>query len=116
MKYKSVTDIENKPKLFLQIYKSWCIHHNFQVRELYTPQELADAVLADAKAGKDYAQFLRLPKNEILIVCEKENITRTELASKLGIKATRLENCISRGKCSKQIKALLKERFNYIGD
>ena len=111
--YMSIDNIGKKPKLFLKIYEAWCKRY---VNEFYTAQELADAVLIDARAGEEYAQFLKLPKNEIIIVCEKENITRAELARQLKIPASRLENCISRGKCSKPIKKLLSERFNYIGE
>lgn len=113
--FLDVSNIEKKPKLFLKIYKAWCRHYNYQVRELYPPQDLADTVLKEAQQGEEYAQFLRLPENEILTVCKREDITRAELARQLKIPATRLENCISRGRCSKPILALLKERFNYIG-
>lgn len=115
-RFMSVNNIEKKPKLFLKIYEAWCKRYNYQVRELYPAQDLADAVFRDAQAGEEYAQFLKLPKNEIIIVCEKENITRAELARQLKIPASRLENCVSRGKCSKPIKRLLSKRFNYIGD
>ena len=113
-KYINVNNIETKPKLFIQIYIAWCEHYSYQVRELYPVQDLANLVLEDAKRGEQYAQFLRLPENEIITVCKRENLKRTELAEKLGIRVTRLENCISRGKCSKPIKKLLCERFNYI--
>lgn len=114
--FMNVNNIEKKPKLFLKIYEAWCKRYDYQVRELYPAQELADAVLKDARAGEEYAQFLKLPKNEIIIVCAKEGLTRAELARRLNIPASRLENCISRGKCSKPIKKLLSERFNYIGE
>lgn len=115
-KYANVDGIEKKPKLFAKIYVAWCEYNGYQVREVYPMQDLAYLVLNDAKKGLEYAQFLKLPENEIITVCRHEKISKTTLAKMLNIPVSRLDNCVSRGKCSKPVKALLRERFNYIGE
>lgn len=120
--YIDVTNIEENPKLFLKIYKaSYCVNRKYKdnyqgydtVKRL-TPQQLANQALKDAKRGAVYAQFLVKPENTILLVCRKEGLTRRQLAELIGIRVSRLENCLSRDTVSKGIKALLQERFNYV--
>lgn len=120
--YIDVTNIEENPKLFLKIYKaSYCVNRKYKdnyqgydtVKRL-TPQQLANQALKDAKRGAAYAQFLVKPKNAILLVCHKEGLTRRQLAELIGVRVSRLENCLSRDTVSKGIKALLQERFNYV--
>lgn len=121
-RYIDVTNIEENPKLFLKIYKaSYCVNREYQdnyqgydtVKRL-TPQQLANQALKDAKRGAAYAQFLVEPENAILLVCRKEGLTRRQLAELIGVRVSRLENCLSRDTVSKGIKALLQERFNYV--
>lgn len=120
--YIDVTNIEENPKLFLKIYKaSYCVNRKYKdnyqgydtVKRL-TPQQLANQALKDAKKGAAYAQFLVKPENAILLVCHKEGLTRRQLAELIGVRVSRLENCLSRDTVSKGIKALLQERFNYV--
>lgn len=120
--YIDVTNIEENPKLFLKIYKaSYCVNRKYKdnyqgydtVKRL-TPQQLANQALKDAKKGAAYAQFLVKPENAILLVCRKEGLTRRQLAELIGVRVSRLENCLSRDAVSKGIKALLQERFNYV--
>ena len=120
--YIDVTNIEENPKLFLKIYKaSYCVNRKYKdnyqgydmVKRL-TPQQLANQALKDAKKGAAYAQFLVKPENAILLVCRKEGLTRRQLAELIGVRVSRLENCLSRDTVSKCIKALLQERFNYV--
>lgn len=120
--YIDVTNIEENPKLFLKIYKaSYCVSRKYKdnyqgydtVKRL-TPQQLANQALKDAKRGAVYAQFLVKPENAILLVCRKEGLTRRQLAELIGVRVSRLENCLSRDTVSKGIKALLQERFNYV--
>lgn len=120
--YIDVTNIEENPKLFLKIYKaSYCVNRKYKdnyqgydtVKRL-TPQQLANQALKDAKRGAAYAQFLVKPENAILLVCRKEGLTRRQLAELIGVRVSRLENCLSRDTVSKGIKALLQERFNYV--
>lgn len=120
--YIDVTNIEENPKLFLKIYKaSYCVNSKYKdnyqgydtVKRL-TPQQLANQALKDAKKGAAYAQFLVKPENAILLVCRKEGLTRRQLAELIGVRVSRLENCLSRDTVSKGIKALLQERFNYV--
>lgn len=110
-KFLNIENIENKPKLFLQIYKNWANRYDYQVRELYPPQELANLVLQDAKRGERYAQFLKMPENEILNILRNKNMSRKELANILGISVANINTCISRGKCSKSIKELIKNKI-----
>lgn len=120
--YIDVTNIEENPKLFLKIYKaSYCVNRkyndNYQGYDMVkrlTPQQLANQALKDAKKGAAYAQFLVKPENAILLVCRKEGLTRRQLAELIGVRVSRLENCLSRDTVSKGIKALLQERFNYV--
>lgn len=120
--YIDVTNIEENPKLFLKIYKaSYCVNRKYKdnyqgydtVKRL-TPQQLANQALKDAKRGAAYAQFLVKPENAILLVCRKGGLTRRQLAELIGVRVSRLENCLSRDTVSKGIKALLQERFNYV--
>ena len=120
--YIDVTNIEENPKLFLKIYKaSYCVNRKYKdnyqgydtVKRL-TPQQLANQALKDAKKGAAYAQFLVKPENAILLVCRKEGLTRRQLAELIGVRVSRLENCLSRDNKKKGIKALLQERFNYV--
>lgn len=120
--YIDITNIEENPKLFLKIYKaSYCVNRKYKdnyqgydtVKRL-TPQQLANQALKDAKRGAAYAQFLVKPENAILLVCRKEGLTRRQLAELIGVRVSRLENCLSRDTVSKSIKALLQERFNYV--
>ena len=120
--YIDVTNIEENPKLFLKIYKaSYCVNRKYKgnyqgydmVKRL-TPQQLANQALKDAKKEAAYAQFLVKPENAILLVCRKEGLTRRQLAELIGVRVSRLENCLSRDTVSKGIKALLQERFNYV--
>lgn len=120
--YIDVTNIEENPKLFLKIYKaSYCVNRKYKdnyqgydtVKRL-TPQQLANQALKDAKKGAAYAQFLVKPENAILLVCRQEGLTRRQLAELIGVRVSRLENCLSRDTVSKGIKALLQERFNYV--
>lgn len=109
--YIDVRDIESKSDLFLRIYKA------AYANKLYgfvKPQQLADEVLEDCKNGLGYAQFLIEPENPILTVCRMEKISRSGLAKLLGIRVSRLENCLSRKRCSKSVLKMLAERFNYI--
>ena len=108
--YLDVSNIEKKPKLFLEIYKqSMC-----QRPHDPSPQQLADMVLSDCKNGEKYAQFLRKPKNPLLMVCEKEGLTRSELAERIGITVLLFENCLSRGKCSKGVLEKLRKVYKYV--
>lgn len=116
--YIDVSNIKEKPELFLKIYdrfqEHYKFHKNLKFVNILTPQQLAQFVLQDCQKGVDYAQFLVKPENPILIVCRKENLTRKQLAELIGVKVSRLENCLSRGNASKGVRKLLAERFNYI--
>lgn len=103
--YIDVSDIINKPKLFMQI----CIASG-----KISPQAIADSLLQDCKNGVKYAQFLVKPKNPIDTICEAEGITRSELAKNVGLKVAVIENALSRGKCSKNVLAALKEVYKYV--
>lgn len=118
--YIDIKNIEKNPVLFLKIYKAYTsailnINPQTKLSEFeYEPQDMANKVLKDAKRGYEYAQFLVKPENAILLVCRKENLTRRQLAELLGVRVSRLENCLSRDTVSKGIMTLLKERFNYL--
>ena len=105
IEYIDVSDIQNKPKLFMQI----CIASG-----KILPQAIADSMLQDCKNGVKYAQFLVKPKNPIDIICNKEGITRSELAKSLDLKVATIENALSRGKCSKNLLATLREVYKYV--
>lgn len=116
--YIDVSNIEKKPELFLRIYQAYyqeIIIVQGKNPDLKAPQALADCVLNCAKKGQAFAQFLVKPENPILIVCRKENLTRKQLAERIDVKVSRLENCLSRGKASKGIMKLLQQHFDYIG-
>lgn len=103
--YIDVSNITSKPKLFMQI----CIASG-----KILPQAIADSLLQDCKNGVKYAQFLVKPKNPIELICETEGITRSELAKSVGLKVATIENALSRGKCSKNVLAVLKEVYKYV--
>lgn len=103
--YIDVSNIINKPKLFMQI----CIASGKVL-----PQAIADSLLQDCKNGAKYAQFLVKPKNPIDTICETEGITRSELAKNVGIKVAVIENALSRGKCSKNVLDILKKVYKYV--
>lgn len=110
IEYIDVSNIEKNPKLFLEIYKqSMC-----QRPHDPSPQQLADMVLDDCKNGEEYAHFLRKPKNPLLMVCEKEGLTRSELAKKIGITILLFEKCLNRGKCSKNVLEKLRKVYKYV--
>lgn len=111
--YYDVGNIEYNPELFLKIYKA-ALRHNI-VYGGYSPQALADRMLKAALDGEEWVkELLRKPENPIKIICKREGITRPQLARKIGVKPTLLENCISRDNCSKQLIAKLKEYYDYI--
>lgn len=103
--YIDVSNIASKPKLFMQI----CIASG-----KILPQAIADSLLQDCKNGVKYAQFLVKPKNPIELICETEGITRSELAKNVGLKVATIENALSRGKCSKNVLAVLKGVYKYV--
>lgn len=110
--YYDVKDIERKPELFLEIYKA---NDFVTLSESLSPQELADRTLNSAMQGFEWAKkVLAKPQNPIKIVCKREGITRPQLAKKIGVKLTLLENYISRETCSAWLIATLREYYNYI--
>ena len=94
------------------LYKS----NNFvTLSEGLSPQQLADYTLDEALNGSKWAKnVLKKPDNPIKIVCKREGITRPQLARKIGVKLTLLENYVSRGTCSAWLIATLREYYNYI--
>ena len=110
--YYDIKNIEHNPDLFLEIYKA----NNFvTLSKGLSPQQLADYTLDEALNGSEWAKnVLKKPDNPIKIVCKREGITRPQLARKIGVKLTLLENCVSRGTCSAWLVATLREYYNYI--
>ena len=107
--YEDVSNIETKPELLLKILKAYM--PNTLPRTL---QEIADEVLQDCKDGKEYAQILAKPKSPIIEVCDEHGITRSELAKSIGVTVQTIEQCLSRGKCSKNVLKRLKEVYKYV--
>ena len=110
--YYNVENIEEKPELFLKIYKD-----RLTAKEIedYSPQKLAYYVLDKALSGCEWAKkCLAKPQNPIKIICKREGMTRPQLAKQIGVKLTLLENCISRETCSQQLIETLRKYYNYI--
>jgi hypothetical protein len=103
--YIDVSNIESKPELFLQIYKS---------KSGITPQELADTVLRECKKGSKHAKFLIKEKPIILRACERYSISRKQLADKIGVKITSIETALSNGRVPKKIEEKIKEVFGNV--
>ena len=113
--YYDVSNIDEKPELFLDIYKANVLVNTKQFAKGLTTQELADYTLDEALNGSEWAKnVLKKPDNPIKIVCKREGITRPQLARKIGVKLTLLENYVSRGTCSAWLIATLREYYIYI--
>ena len=79
------------------------------------PQQLADYTLNEALKGVEWARKVLLkPENPIKTVCKREGLTRPQLAKKIGVKLTLLENYISRDTYTPWLIAVLREYYNYI--
>lgn len=113
--YYDVKNIEHNPELFLKIYKANVLIETVSFAKGMSPQQLADYTLNAAMQGFEWAKnVLAKPQNPIKIVCKREGITRPQLAKKIGVKLTVLENHISRETCSAWLIATLREYYNYI--
>lgn len=114
--YYDITNIEhNNAPLFLEIYKANVLVNTKVFTKDMQPQQLADYTLNEALKGVEWARKVLLkPENPIKTVCKREGLTRPQLAKKIGVKLTLLENYISRDTCTPWLIAVLREYYNYI--